>query len=162
MSETIIRDNYFLFYSLVMGISVTVLYDLLRIFRRVVKHGDALISLEDLIYRVVVAISVFYMMHEENNGTMRWFAILGALTGMFIYKKLISNFFVNTISSALNFLLKYLKKVIYILFTPVRAAGKKCKAGAKAAGRKGSRSILYLKKKLTGWWKAFKMILCKQ
>ena len=120
MSETIIRDNYFLFYSLVMGISVTVLYDLLRIFRRVVKHGDALISLEDLIYWVVVAISVFYMMHEENNGTMRWFAILGALTGMFIYKKLISNFFVNTISSALNFLLKYLKKVIYILFTPVR------------------------------------------
>ena len=68
MSETIIRDNYFLFYSLVMGISVTVLYDLLRIFRRVVKHGDALISLEDLIYWVVVAISVFYMMHEENNG----------------------------------------------------------------------------------------------
>ena len=108
MSETIIRDNYFLFYSLVMGISVTVLYDLLRIFRRVVKHGDALISLEDLIYWVVVAISVFYMMHEENNGTMRWFAILGALTGMFIYKKLISNFFVNTISSAFNFLLKYL------------------------------------------------------
>ena len=116
MSETIIRDNYFLFYSLVMGISVTVLYDLLRIFRRVVKHGDALISLEDLIYWVVVAISVFYMMHEENNGTMRWFAILGALTGMFIYKKLISNFFVNTISSALNFLLKYLKSHDFKIF----------------------------------------------
>lgn len=162
MSETIIRDNYFLFYSLVMGISVTVLYDLLRIFRRVVKHGDALISLEDLLYWVVVAISVFYMMHEENNGTMRWFAILGALTGMFIYKKLISNFFVNTISSALNIILKYIKKGIHILFTPVRFAGKKCAAGAKAAGRKSSRSILYLKKKLTGWWKAFKMILCKQ
>lgn len=162
MSETIIRDNYFLFYSLVMGISVTVLYDLLRIFRRVVKHGDALISLEDLFYWVVVAISVFYMMHEENNGTMRWFAILGALAGMFIYKKLISSFFVKTISSAINFILKYLKKGIHILLTPVHFAGRKCAAGAKTAGRKSVSFFSYIKKKLTGWWKAFKMILCKQ
>lgn len=162
MSETIIRDNYFLLYSLILGISVTVLYDLLRIFRRVKKHGNALISLEDLLYWAVVAISVFYMMHEENNGTMRWFAILGASVGMLLYKKLLSNLLVNKVSGFINFIIKYVKKALHVLFTPFRFVLRKCRAGAKAAARKGSRGWLHLKKKLTGWWKALKMVLCKQ
>ena len=95
MSESIVQDNYFLLYSLLLGVAVTIFYDILRIFRRVIKHRDALVSIEDFFYWIVVAISVFYVMHTENNGTLRWFAILGAAIGMSIYKKLLSTAFVN-------------------------------------------------------------------
>lgn len=162
MSETIIRDNYFLLYSLIMGVSVTVFYDLLRIFRRVVKHGNVMISLEDLLYWVIVAVSVFYMMHEENNGTLRWFAILGAMLGMFLYKKLFSNLFVSAVSSALSFLLKYLGKILHILLTPIRFLLKKCRKGMKALKRKSKRGAMHLKKKLTKLGKTLKMVVCKQ
>lgn len=162
MSESIIRDNYFLLYSLLLGISVTVLYDLLRIFRRVVKHGNALVSMEDLLYWIVVAISVFYMMHKENNGTMRWFAILGAAVGMLLYKKLLSRLIVDTAAKALCFLFKILGKVGRVISTPFRFLMEKCDKGAKAAGRKSSRGLHFLKKKLTRVLKTLKMVLCKQ
>lgn len=162
MSESIIRDNYFLLYSLILGVSVTVLYDLLRIFRRVVKHGNALVSIEDLLYWVVVAISVFYMMHEENNGTMRWFAILGAAVGMLFYKKIISSPFVNATSNALQFILKYVGKACHFISTPFRFLLGKCGKGVKVAENKGGRLFLYLKKKLTRCMKTLKMVLCKQ
>lgn len=162
MSESIIRDNYFLLYSLFLGISVTVLYDLLRIFRRVVKHGNALVSMEDLLYWIVVAISVFYMMHKENNGTMRWFAILGAAVGMLLYKKLLSRLLVDTAAKALCFVFKILGKAANVLFTPFRFLLKKCGKGADAAGKKSRRGMHFLKKKLTRVLKTLKMVLCKQ
>lgn len=162
MSESIIRDNYFLLYSLILGISVTILYDLLRIFRRVVKHKDALVSIEDLIYWVIVAISVFYMMHTENNGTMRWFAILGAAAGMLLYKKILSTPFVNAASKGLQILLKYAGKIWHIFLTPLRFVSKKCKTGVKTAGHKGGRGFRILKKKLTRCLKTLRMVLCKQ
>ena len=162
MSESIVRDNYFLLYSLILGISVTVLYDILRIFRRVVKHKDALVSMEDLIYWIIVAISVFYMMHTENNGTMRWFAILGAAAGMFMYKKILSKPFVDVASMGLQILLKYVGKIWNILSTPLRFVSKKCESGVKAAGHKGGRGFRILKKKLTRCLKTLRMVLCKQ
>jgi len=162
MSESIIRDNYFLMYSLILGISVTALYDLLRIFRRIVKHGNVLISLEDLFYWVVVAISVFYMMHTENNGTLRWFAILGAAVGMFLYKRLVSSIFVDAVSKLLLFILKYIGKVFRVIASPLRFVLGKCGKGVKNASNKGVRFLAYLKKKLTRCMKTLRMVLCKQ
>lgn len=162
MSESIIRDNYFLLYSLILGISVTILYDLLRIFRRVVKHKDALVSIEDLIYWVIVAISVFYMMHTENNGTMRWFAVLGAAVGMLLYKKILSTPFVNIASKGLQFILKHLGRVWHILSTPLRFVSGKCKKSVEIAGNKGGKGFRVLKKKLTRVLKTLRMVLCKQ
>jgi len=162
MSESIVRDNYFLLYSLILGVSVTILYDLLRIFRRVIKHKDALVSIEDLLYWVIVAISVFYVMHTENNGTLRWFAILGAGIGMGIYKKLLSTPFVNISSKGLSFVLKYLGKAFSFITKPIRLLVVKCGIEAKKAGNKGGRGMHFLKKKLTRWLKTLKIVLCKQ
>ena len=162
MSESIIRDNYFLFYSVILGISVTVLYDVLRIFRRVFKHKDALVSIEDFIYWIIVAISVFYMMHTENNGTLRWFAVLGAAVGMLLYKKTLSTPLVNIASKGLSALIKIAGKFFHVLLAPVRFLADKCKKGAKMAGHKGGRGMRSLKKKLTRCIKTLRMVLCKQ
>lgn len=162
MSESIVRDNYFLLYSLILGVAVTVLYDLLRIFRRVIKHKDALVSMEDFLYWVIVAISVFYMMHTENNGTLRWFAVLGAGMGMLLYKKFLSTPFVSLASRGLQFVLIHVGKFFHRILTPFRFLGKKCGNGVKLAGNKGGRGLRALKKKLTRCVKTLRMVLCKQ
>lgn len=141
MSESIVRDNYFLLYSLLLGMAVTNFYDILRILRRVIKHKDALVSIEDFVYWIIVAISVFYVMHTENNGTLRWFAILGAAAGMGIYKKLFGTHFVNIGSRGLGIMFKYIGKISGFILKPFR---------------------FIIKKKLTEWSKALKMVLCKQ
>ena len=161
MSESIIRDNYFLLYSLILGVCVTILYDILRIFRRVIKHKDALVSIEDLLYWIVVAISVFYVMHTESNGTLRWFAILGAAIGMGIYKKTLSTPFVNFTSKGLQIVLKFLGKISNIILKPFKVASRKCSNAAGKAGSWGIRAMRVTKKKLTRWLKTLKMVLCK-
>lgn len=162
MSETIIRDNYFLLYSLIMGVLVTVFYDVLRIFRRVVRHGNLLISIEDLFYWVIVAISVFYLMHKENNGMLRWFAILGAGIGMLVYKRFISSLLVDAVSRLLLFLLKYFGKAFYLLFTPIRFFVRRLKKSMRIIKTKSSKKRARIKKKLTECIKTLKMTLCKQ
>ncbi|MDE6168338.1 MAG: spore cortex biosynthesis protein YabQ, partial [Acetatifactor sp.] len=43
-------ENEFLLHALLMGIFITFVYDLLRIFRRVVPHKAFFVSLEDLAF----------------------------------------------------------------------------------------------------------------
>ena len=88
-------ENLYLIYAVYTGIYITFLYDLLRIFRRVVKHGSFAVSLEDVGFWVYCASKVFMLMYRYSNGLIRWYAVLGALAGMFVYKKAVSRYFVK-------------------------------------------------------------------
>lgn len=162
MSSPVISENLFLLYSLGMGIFVTFLYDILRIWRRVHRHGGFLVSLEDLLFWAFCAIAVFYLMHAESNGTMRWFAILGALVGMFLYKKTVSAFFVKWMSLGLRKLLTWLEKLLRFLWKPFRALGRQGKRAGRKAADKSKKAAGFMKKKLTGKVKLLKIILCKR
>lgn len=155
------NENIFLLYALILGIFITFVYDLLRIFRRVAPHNRFWVSVEDLGFWGFCAAEVFLLMYRESNGTLRWFAVLGALGGMFLYKKTVSNLLVKYVSLALNKLLSLLFKLFRFLTRPFRAAGR---AVGKTAGRVGRRRkalAAKLKNKLTGFLKMLKMIVCK-
>ena len=162
MSSPAISENLFLLYSLLMGIFITFVYDLFRVWRRVCTHNAFFISVEDILFWIFCAVSVFYLMHTQSNGTLRWFAILGALTGMFFYKKTLSSFFVNLMSGILKTILKFFGKIFKVIAKPFRfLAGKGKKIGRKMANG-GRRTKGFLKKKLTACKKLLKIILCKQ
>lgn len=145
-------ENEFLLHALLMGIFITFVYDILRIFRRVMPHGGFLVSLEDLVFWIYCAAEVFLMMYHESNGNLRWFAVIGALVGMLLYKKLVSPWFVKYVSL-------WLGKVLKFILKPFRIA----KAKGKAAGNKfyrlmrsGKRRV---KMRLTFFLKMLKMTL---
>ena len=79
-------ENEFLLHALLMGIFITFIYDLLRIFRRVIPHNGFFVSMEDLAFWIYCGGEVFLMMYHEGNGSLRWFAVLGALSGMVLQK----------------------------------------------------------------------------
>ena len=162
MSSPVISENLFLLYSFGMGIFITFIYDLFRIFRRVCVHNNFFISLEDILFWIFCAISVFYMMHTQSNGTLRWFAILGAVTGMFLYKKTISPFFVKWVSHVLNIIVDFLKKILTVISKPFMLLAKKGKKTGKQITNRGKRMIGFLKKRLTALLKTLKIALCKQ
>lgn len=161
MSQDIINEMYFLGGSVFMGIVITFVYDFILIGRRVVRHSLFFISLEDLIFWIACAISVFYMLYKENNGVLRWIAVIGAAIGMLLYKKMIGNRFVKIISSIIIKEIHMLRKVIGILFRPLGWLIKKIIAFFRFLHRIGRRLSKYVKKKLTGFVKVLKMILHK-
>lgn len=160
-------ENIFLFYALLMGIFITFIYDLLRIIRRVFPHGGFLVALEDLGFWIYCAAEVFMLMYRFSDGMLRWFAVLGALTGMGLYKKLASPFLVKYASLVLLKIKRLLGKIIDFLLKPIRFLWCKIKGYLKkAVGRIKGRAVRYrqrgrktIKKKLTHLLKVLKMTI---
>ena len=161
MSQSIIDEVTFLLHSFLMGILITFVYDGFIIMRRLIRHNLFLISVEDLIFWIACAIGVFYMLYEENNGILRWFAVFGAALGMAAYKKSVSPFLVKIITMVIERIFHGLFCILRFLFKPVRFAGGKVRGGACAVSKKGKKAGRCLKKKLTERAKLLKITLCK-
>lgn len=162
MSEGIIKEVIFLAHSLLLGVGITFVYDWFLILRRLWKHTSWLVSLEDVVFWIGCAISVFWMLYEENNGILRWFAVTGAALGMLLYKKTVSGLIIRAAVRAGTLIKKLLLRVIAVLLCPIRFVLKKLGAGCKTAKYKSSRMGRRLKKKLTAYGKVLKMVVRKQ
>ena len=156
-------ENEFLLHALYMGIFITFIYDLLRIFRRVVPHRGFFVSAEDLLFWIYCGEEVFLMMYHESDGTLRWFAVLGALTGMLLYRKLVSPFFVQYVSMALNRLFRFLGRMLSWLSRPLKFLLRRTGTAAGKAGRRAGRWLRQLKRtlkiRLTYFLKKLKMTI---
>ncbi len=67
------------------GILMMILYDILRVFRRLVRHSVAAVAAEDLLYWLVCGFCIFRMIYLENSGAIRGFAIAAVVLGMILY-----------------------------------------------------------------------------
>lgn len=100
MSMTIRYELQLLFASLTVGICLMVVYDGLRVFRTLVPHGNFWTGIEDAVYWAASSITTFLLLFRQNDGILRWYAILGVLMGMLVYNLTVS-----------RILLRLLKKV---------------------------------------------------
>lgn len=75
------------------GAGLMALYDILRIFRVIVRHSWLWIGLEDLGYWIFAGFAVFYLLYRENDGVIRLYVIGTVLTAMAVYDHLCSAFF---------------------------------------------------------------------
>lgn len=120
VSEGIHQELVFLLISLALGEGLVVIYDVFRIFRRVVPHGVIWVSVEDILYWIICAFLVFGMIFQTNDGLVRGFSIGGIVIGMLFYNHFISSFFVERISNILGKVLGFLKKGLKFLQKKVR------------------------------------------
>jgi spore cortex biosynthesis protein YabQ len=155
-------ENAFLVYSFLLGLFITFVYDWLRIIRRVLPHGSFLVSLEDLCFWGYCGIQVFLMMYHENNGTLRWFAVFGAMFGMVAYKMTVSNILVKYISLGLCKILGWISKLFRFLCKPFALICRKTAKAATAVNGKRKTASHYIKMKLTHLFKMVKIVLSKQ
>lgn len=111
MSGTIIREWYFLLYSILTGFCFAFLYDNIRLLRRLFRHKRWLVDTEDILYWTVCFFSSFYLLYYGNHGVVRFFAVLGAAIGMYLYSQ-----------SAGRLYVKGLYRLIMLLLSPYRFA----------------------------------------
>lgn len=162
-----LNENEFMLHAFCMGIYITFVYDILRILRRVFPHGGFFVSLEDICFWIYCAVKVFLLMYHESNGTLRWFAVFGAIAGMVLYMKLVSPFFVKYVSLLLQKIVGIIGKIIRFLLRPVRYLLRRMRERAvraarrRAVKRQKNRELRrgILKKKLTFLRKVLKMDL---
>ena len=162
MSQDIVQEVTFFLHSVLVGLVITFAYDWILICRRLLKHGRILMSVEDLIYWFVCGISVFYMLYRENSGVLRWFAVMGAALGMFFYKIIFKNHFVNIMSTYIHKIMWFMFRVIQIVLKPIKCLFSAVRRFVRFLLRKFKKVKEFVKKRLTVFIKTLRMVLCKQ
>lgn len=126
MSEAILQEIRLFLISAMFGILLGMFYDLLRIFRRLVKHGVWWVAIEDLLFFLCASLLVFSMIFAENDGTIRFFSMGSLLAGTFLYYISVSQylvcFFVWLIRIPVRFLVCIVKKFKKILAKSKKAS----------------------------------------
>ena len=101
--------------SLWYGAVLMMLYDGLRILRRVFSHSALLVGVEDLIFWIGSSFFLFTVFFRENSGILRIYLFVGAGVGVLAWHFSLSRFFVEV-------LVKILRKIKEIFGIPVRKA----------------------------------------
>lgn len=155
-------EMIFLSHALWTGVFITFAYDVLTVWRQVVPHRPGWVSLEDLGFWIFCAVYVFLWLYRESNGTLRWYAVAGALLGMVCYKKIVGTYFVKFAVRISKKILAVLWKVLYVAATPLRFLRRKM-AGIHATMRKRRKKLRHkIKIRLKSFINTLKIRLCKQ
>lgn len=104
MSVHIVYEVKLLFYSFLTGAGLMVVYDVLRIFRMVIKHKPVFTGIEDMAYWIYASLVSFSLLYRQNDGGLRGYVIVGIFTGMLLYDRLVSRFFLKLLKNAGKYL----------------------------------------------------------
>ena len=113
MSQVILGELRAAGVAFLSGAVITSVYDLLRIFRRVISHGNFWIGVEDLIFWMWTAVWTFSVLYRENDGNLRMYTMLFMAVGMILYHVTISE-------PAVEVLGKILKRIFRIILYPLK------------------------------------------
>ena len=125
VSEAIGNEATFFLMSVLCGMGLVLVYDLFRIFRRLVPHGNIWIGIEDVCYWLFCTVVVFLLLYQRNDGMMRAFCFIGIAIGGVSYAFLLSRFVVKICVKILGTMLKFLGKILGVIGKPfVKSVGK--------------------------------------
>lgn len=68
-----------------LGFCMRMGYDIFLILRRLIRHRQVWVALEDFCFWGMGSVLMFGLLFRENNGTPRGFVIIGVLLGMCLY-----------------------------------------------------------------------------
>ncbi len=125
LSESIGNEAVFFGVSILCGMGLVLLYDFLRIFRRIAVHGVIWIGIEDILYWFFCTIVVFLLLYQMNDGMIRAFAFLGIAIGAILYVFFFSRFVIKISVWFFGGILNILKKVLGTILKPFFKIGKK-------------------------------------
>lgn len=106
---------YCFFIFIVVGIIISILFDVFRILRKVFKTPDFITYIEDIIFGVLAGVIIIYSIFKFNNGEIRSYLFVGIILGILFYLFTLSKMFIKFGDKILTFLKK-------ILLFPIKKA----------------------------------------
>lgn len=75
------REALVFLQAVLAGNIVYLVYAVLRVFRRILKHNLFWVSVEDILFWIGTGIFLFVRIFQTSNGAIRWYFVVGVLTG---------------------------------------------------------------------------------
>ena len=105
---------------LLLGGGMGLVYDGMRLARRILPHGVWAVQIEDGLYWAAVALGVFEVLLKENHGEVRFFLLVAVFGGMGLYGTLASPLVMGVGEKVLKVIGKLVMLLLTIIFTPFR------------------------------------------
>jgi len=160
MSGNIIREWHFWLASIATGACMAFAYDLLRLFRRLVRHGRFAVDLEDILYWSACFVISFSLLYYGNNGVIRFAAVFGAAIGMCIYILTLGRVFVRfsffIIDKTIGNLIRLIAKIMNFVYKKIAGTARK------AAGKWIRLKNFFISKKIKLTQKLFQNTIIKK
>lgn len=115
MNREIAGDVRFFLAAVLLGAAAALVYDLLRVWRRVRKQTLFFVSLQDFLFWFVLGLAGFSLIYRYNAGTLRFFAFFGICAGACLYGVTLGRFFVTYCLKLVLFLTFPLRKGLLFL-----------------------------------------------
>ena len=103
-------------YFFVCGIFIGLLYEVLRLFRQVIKHNNFLTGTEDVLFFSFCGFLLFWLSMNIGNGQFRIYFLISAVAGAFVYYFTIG----RLVNLAYKVILKWLLKIFRFLLSPIK------------------------------------------
>ncbi|MDD6211770.1 MAG: spore cortex biosynthesis protein YabQ [Clostridiales bacterium] len=116
----ILEEGRLCLISLLAGMQMMAVYDLLRIFRGLVSHRFWVIQAEDLLYWLTEGLMIFTLMLYVNSGILRWYSLAAMALGMMIWNGGISAFCVPGITRFFRWMKRRWKKLTSVFRQKLR------------------------------------------
>lgn len=85
-----VREELLIFImAMIAGSVVRLSYRGISAFRKILRHKQWVINLEDLIFWIAAAIYMFVQIYHTSDGSIRWYFALGVVVGVAITSVLI-------------------------------------------------------------------------
>ncbi len=121
MDNQLVNEQALLFFEcLRVGIVMGIVYDLLRISRKLIKHLDIFVHIEDLLYWVGCSILAFSMVYMHNYANIRIFAFIGIILGAVFYFITFSVLFMKVATKVIEWLQVAIKYIFNLVMVPIK------------------------------------------
>ena len=104
---------------IVIGIIISIIFDIFRILRKTFKTIDIITYIEDTLFwlssGLIILISIFLF----NNGELRLYLFIGIIIGILFYMILFSKYFIKFNIFIINILRRFISKILQIISKPI-------------------------------------------
>lgn len=121
MNQIVSSQSMLFVASVEIGVLMGVLFDLIRIFRKVLKHPNFLVQIEDMLYWFACGLIGFYRLYVCNYAEIRPYIFIGIVLGAVFYFLTFSVIFMKIATTIINYTKAFIRKLIKWLIVPIKA-----------------------------------------
>ena len=120
MNEIVSSQALIFITSVEVGIVMGMIFDLIRVIRKIIKHPNFFVQIEDLLYWIVCGLIGFYMLYVSNYADIRAFIFIGIILGAVLYFATFSIVFMKAATAVINYIKALVRRLWQLFLIPIR------------------------------------------
>ncbi len=109
----------FFIYTII-GIIISIIFDIFRVLRKTFKTPDIITYIEDAIFWIITGLIILFSIFTFNNGELRVYIFIGIIIGIILYMLFISKYFIKLNVFIINLIKNTIYKILHIIIKPIK------------------------------------------